>query len=57
MALSGAALLKKLWKDEIITLALDYQRKFDSALAGIRNELSDLKKDFEKVGSDFSVAR
>ena len=57
MALSGAALLKKLWKDEIITLALDYQRKFDSALAGIRIELSDLKKDFEKVGSDFSVAR
>ena len=26
-------------------------------MAGIRNELSDLKKDFEKLGSDLSVAR
>ena len=43
MALSEAA-LKKLSKDEIINLALDYQSKFDSTLAGIRNELYDLKK-------------
>ena len=56
MALSEAA-LKKLSKDEIINLALDYQSKFDSTLAGISNELSDLKKDFEKLGSDLSVAR
>ena len=56
MALSEAA-LKKLSKDEIINLALDYQSKFDSTLAGIWNELSDLKKDFEKLGSDLSVAR
>ena len=55
MALSEAA-LKKLSKDEIINLALDYQSKFDSTLAGISNELSDLK-DFEKLGSDLSVAR
>ena len=56
MALSETA-LKKLSKDEIINLALDYQSKFDSTLAGISNELSDLKKDFEKLGSDLSVAR
>ena len=56
MALSEAA-LKKLSKDEIASLALDYQNKFDSTLTSIRNELSDLKKDFEKHGSDFSVAR
>ena len=56
MALSEAA-LKKLSKDEIINLALDYQSKFDSTLAGIRNALSDLKKDFEKLTSDLSVAR
>ena len=56
MALSEAA-LKKLAKDEIINLAPDYQCKFDSTLAGIRNELSDLKKDFEKLGSGLSVAR
>ena len=37
-------------------MALDYQSKFDSILAGIRNEQSDLKKDFEKLGSDLLVA-
>ena len=56
MALSGPA-LKKLHKDEIINLALDYQSKFDSTLAGIRNELSDLKNDFEQLRSDLSVTK
>ena len=51
MALSESA-LKKLHKDEIICLALDYQSKFGSTLAGIRNELSDLKKGFEQLRSD-----
>ena len=45
MVLSQSA-LSKLHKDEIISLALDYQIKFDSTMAGIRNELSDLKKEF-----------
>ena len=49
--------LKKLHKDEIINLALDYQSKFDSTPAGIRNELSDLKKDFEQLRSDLSVTK
>ena len=44
MTLSEAA-LKKSSKDEIINLAVNYQSKFDSTLAGIRNELFDLKKD------------
>ena len=56
MALSESA-LKKLHKDEIINLALDYQNKFDSTLAGIRNELSDLKKDFEQLRSDLSITK
>ena len=56
MALSESA-LKKLHNDEIINLALDYQSKFDSTLAGIRNELSDLKKDFEQLRSDLSVTK
>ena len=56
MALSGSA-LKKLHKDEFINLALDYQSKFDSTLAGIRNELSDLKKDFEQLRSDLPVTK
>ena len=49
--------LKKLHKDEIISLALDCQSKFDSTLAGIRNELSDLKKDFEQLRSDLSITK
>ena len=56
MALSESA-LKKLHKDEIISLALDYLSKFDSTQAGIRNELSDLKKDFEQPRSDLSVTK
>ena len=45
MALSEAA-LKKLSKDEIFSLTLDYQNRFDFTLASIRNQLFDLKKDF-----------
>ena len=56
MSLSESA-LKKLHKDEIINLALDNQSKFDSTLAGIRNELSDLKKYFEQLRSDLSVTK
>ena len=56
MALSESA-LKMLHKDEVINLALDYQSKFDSTLAGIRNELSDLKKDFEQLRSHLSVTK
>ena len=52
MALSEAA-LKKLSNDEIINLALDYQSKLNATLAEIRNELSDLKKDFEKLALIF----
>ena len=56
MAFSESA-LKKLHKDEIINLALDYQNKFDSTLAGIRNKLSDIRKDFEQLRSDLSVTK
>ena len=56
MALSESS-LKKLQKNEIINLALDYQSKFDSTLAVIRNKLSDLKKDFEQLRSDLSVTK
>ena len=50
MARSESA-LKKIHKDEIINLALNYQSEFDSTLAGNRNKLSDLKKDFEHLRS------
>ena len=42
--------LKKLFKEEVINLALDYQSELDSTLGWIRNELSEMKKDFEKLG-------
>ena len=56
MALSEFA-LKKLHKVEIINLSLDYLSKFDSTLAGIRKELPDFKKDFEKLRSNLSITR
>ena len=49
--------LKKLNKDEIISLALDYQSKFETSLAAIKNELSELKKDFEQLRSDLSITK
>ena len=51
MALSKSV-LKKLHKNEIISLALDYQSKLDTTVAGIRKEFSDLKSDFEQLRSD-----
>ena len=56
MTLPEAA-LKKLSMSEIVSLPLDCQNKCDSKLASIRNELCYLKKDFEKLGFDLSVAR
>ena len=54
MVLSESA-IKKPNKDEIISL--DYQSKFDTTLAGIKNELSHLKKDFKQLRSDLSITR
>ena len=56
MALSESA-LKKLHKDELISLALNYQSKFDTSLTVIKNELSDLKKDFEQLRSDLLITK
>ena len=56
MALSESA-LKKLHKDEIISFALNYQSKFDTSLTVIKNELSDLKKDFEQLRSDLLITK
>ena len=39
MELSEAA-LKKLTNDKIVSLALEYQNKFNSTLGSVRNELS-----------------
>ena len=51
------AALKKLSKKEVVDLALDYVSKFDSTLAGMRNELRNFKKGFEKLGSELAVSK
>ena len=48
MGLSEVA-LKKLSKEKVFNITLDYQSKFDSTLAWIRNKHSELKKQFEKL--------
>ena len=48
MSLSEAA-LRKLTKDEVITLTLEYQKKFDNTLSNINRELSKLRNDFKKI--------
>ena len=63
MSLSEAT-LKKLSKDEVINLLLDYQNKFETTLtrmnadlSGLRQDLSDLKQNCIKLESELSVAR
>ena len=40
--------LKKLTKDEVIALTLEYQVKFGNTLSNINKELNELGKDFKK---------
>ena len=63
MSLSEAT-LRKLSKDEVINLLLDYQNKFDTTLARMntnlsdsRQDLPDLKSNFIKLESELSFAR
>ena len=58
------ATLRKLSKDEVINLLLDYQNKFETTLtrmntdlSGLRQDLSDLKQNYIKLESELSVAR
>ena len=39
--------------DDIITLALDCQEKFNSALTNINKGIGELKYNFEKLESEF----
>ena len=56
MSLSESA-LKKLSKDEVITLALEYQNKFDSTLTNINKEISGLRQNYEKMLSKLCISR
>ena len=46
MSLSEVA-LRKLTKDEVIALSLEYQPKLDNTLSNINKELSKLRNDFK----------
>ena len=56
MSLSEAA-LRKLTKDDVIALTLEYQAKFDYTLSNINKELSELRNDFKKIESELSVSK
>ena len=59
MALNEDA-LRKLGKEEIIKLALEYQSKFESTLSSINDietDLSELKKYYEKLESDVIIKK
>ena len=57
MALNEAT-LRKLGKEEIIKLGLEYQSNFDSTLSSLNNikaDLSELRKYYEKPESDIII--
>ena len=56
MSLSEAV-LRKLTIDEVVTLTLEYQAKFDNTLSNINRELSELRNDFKKIESELSVSK
>ena len=59
MALNEAV-LRKLGKEEIIKLALEYQSKFESTLSSIsdiKTDLSELSKYYEKLESDVIITK
>ena len=59
MTLDEAA-LRKLGKEEIIKLALEYQSKFDSTLSNINDikmDLSELRKYYEKLESNVKITK
>ena len=59
MALNETA-LRKLGKEEIIKLALEYQSKFESTLSSIndiKTDLSELRKYYEKLEPDVIITK
>ena len=59
MALNEAA-LRKLGKEEIIKLALEYQSKFESTLSSIndiKTDLPELRKYYEKLEPDVIITK
>ena len=51
------ATLRKLTKDEVISLTLEYQAKYDNTLSNINKELCELRNDFKKTETELFVSR
>ena len=49
--------LRKITKDEVIALTLEYQAKFDNTLSNINRELSELRNDFKNIESELSASK
>ena len=49
--------LRKLTKDELVNLSLEYQNKFNSTLARIESKIGNLRKNFKKVEADLAITR
>ena len=49
--------LRKLTKDELVNLSLEYQSKFNSTLANIDKDMSELRNDFKKLEADLVISR
>ena len=56
MEISLEAALQKQSKDDIITLALEYQEKFNSTRVDINKGIGELKYIFEKLESEFLLS-
>ena len=48
--------LRKLTKDELVNLSLEYQSKFNSTLANIDKDKGELRKDFKKLEADLAIS-
>ena len=49
--------LRKLTKDELVNLSLEYQNKFTSTLARTESDISNLRTDSKKVEVDLAITR
>ena len=56
MSLSESG-LRKLSRDELVALVLESQNKFDSTLASINKEITDLGQNYEKMQSELCLFR
>ena len=49
--------LRKLTKDELENLSLEYRSKFNSTLANIDKDMGELRNDFKKLEADLVISR